>query len=118
MDNRDQPIIYNEYNEPVSPVSSDVVKKDYEGSMEERLRVLGARLDELKAKTDENTAKTIEELKAKQAIARQRLKEIKATSGDAWTEMRQGLDKVWEDLTSAWNELKVASEKAKEKFKH
>lgn len=140
MEESDMSMMYNEYNEPVSPVADMASKSscgspagaekeflgqnspsimeagEYSGTMETRLRELGARIDELHTKADAATAKALADLKVRQAATMKKLQEWRANSGDASGELKQGLDKAWIDLKRAWDEVRSASKRAAEKL--
>jgi len=82
--------------------------------MEERLRALGARLDDLMAKARETkdyaSKINIEEIKRQKDDIEKRLKELRGPAQEAWTEVRAGLN-------AAWDDVRGALEKAKAKFK-
>jgi ABC-type transporter Mla subunit MlaD len=95
------------------------VRSEYEGKMEARLKDLGAKIDDLMAKGEaageaakgqlsENVAK----LKQQQAQLSKKLAETKQASADAWSELKPGLDRAWDELGKAFNEVKQASERA------
>ena len=47
--------------------------------------------------------KQIAELQAKAKTAEAKVKELQSTSGEAWTEMKHGLDQAMEDLKTSYN---------------
>ena len=92
-------------------------KKDYHTNMEQQLRQLGAKIDELVAKSSQATAdakveyaKQAKNLREKQEIAQKKLKEISEASEEAWEGIKHGSDKAWTELKGAW-------ETARSKFK-
>ena len=91
------------------------VRTEYEGKMEARLKEFGAKLDELLAKGDAakgQLSKKVDDLKQKHSELRQKLVSAKQASEGAWQELKPGLDRAWEDLGHAFNEVKQASERA------
>ena len=95
------------------------VRSEYEGKMEARLKELGAKLDDLMAKGEVAKGQLsgkVEELKQQQAQLGKKLSETKQASAEAWSELKPGLDRAWEDLGNAFNELKQASERAASKL--
>lgn len=91
------------------------VRSEYEGKMEARLKEIGAKIDDLMAKGEAakgQLSENVEKLKQKQAQLSKKLAETKQASADAWNELKPGLDRAWEDLGNAFNEVKQASEKA------
>ena len=110
-----------EYKEPnLEPTNyMPATKTEYEGTMETRLRDLGAKIDDLLSKAEvakEKAQVKADELRAKQEAAMSKLKEMKDCGGEAWREFKPGLDRAWEDLRQAWDELRGASERAAQKF--
>ncbi len=97
-------------------VNDALVRHDYEGDMERRLKEIGHKLDEILSKTDKKTTETLDLIKTKKEDASLKLSQMKGTSKEAWDELKIGLDHAWEDLNIAWSELSTASEKAAAKF--
>ena len=79
--------------------------------MEERLRGLGARLDDLMEtarKTKDYAAKiNIDEIKRQKNEVERRLKEMRGPAREAWMEVRGGLDAAWKDVRGALNKAKA-----------
>jgi hypothetical protein len=95
------------------------IEREAKGSMESRLRSLGARIDDLMARAEvakERAGEKAAVLRDKQEHAMTRLSEMKSCSGEAWHEFKPGLDRAWEDLKKAWQEVRVASTRAAEKL--
>jgi hypothetical protein len=95
-------------------------KIDYEGKMESSLKDLGAKIDQLIVKaeaTKDDFGDKIQDLKTRRENVGKQLEQLKAKTGDAWTELKDGLDKAWTDLTHAWEQVKDASERATQKLK-
>ena len=73
--------------------------------MEAQLNEWGAQIKLLEAKI-ENTGADIKlqragelnELRAKQRAAKDKLKEMKASTGEAWGQVKSTADKIWDDL--------------------
>jgi len=85
-------------------------KEEYQAKVEAQLKKWGVELEELKAKAAKATAgakaelnKQIEILKARQDVAQKKLKELKAASGEAWKDVKTGLEKTVADLKEAWS---------------
>ncbi len=97
-------------------VNDGCVKHEYEGEMEHRLKDIGHRIDEFLNKADEKTTSTLESIKSKKEKASTTLSDMKGASQEAWTELKQGMDRAWEELTVAFDEISTASEKAASKF--
>lgn len=92
-------------------------KEAYEKKLQAQLDEWGAEIDRLKAKADAAGAdaqleynKQLDELRSKRAAANEKLAELKATSGDAWEDLKDG-------ITKAWGSLSDAMKSAKDRFK-
>ncbi|MGF1542479.1 MAG: hypothetical protein ACFCU5_18890 [Pleurocapsa sp.] len=86
-------------------------KKAYQQTMETRLSQIGAKIDELQARTQQAGADTrakleeqIEVLKAKRDNVNRRLEEFTAAGESAWESLKSGLQSAWEDLSGAVEE--------------
>jgi hypothetical protein len=88
----------------------------YERKMETRLQELGAQMDIWTAKAESLTAVKLAELKLKRQEAKKQLEELQITSNDAWAVFKVGMDKCFDDLKMAMEELKQASSNAAAKF--
>jgi hypothetical protein len=91
-------------------------KDVYRRKIEALLKEWEDKIDELLAKADEATAgarsqyhEHLQTLQAKQEVARHKLHELKGESGEAWEEIKDGMEDAWADL-------KQAFEKAAAKF--
>jgi signal transduction histidine kinase len=80
-------------------------KESYQKTMEARLARLGAKLDQLKEGADKagEKAKTeinrlMQDLRQRQDLARKKFQEVKGASGEAWVQLRAGLEKAAEQL--------------------
>ena len=109
----------NEGNKGDNCCSGSDMRTSYEGNMEGKLRDLGAKIDEFSTKAceakDQASAK-VQELNEKREHAMCRMKEVKAASGEAWSEFKGGMDKAFDELKQAWEELRGGSEKAADKL--
>lgn len=92
-------------------------KEQYENSMEERLRNLGKKLDELNAKAAQRTEEARKELnqhlkdaEKKQQAASRKLEEVRKASAERWR-------KFTSDMNKAADEFEKAYERAKKNFK-
>lgn len=95
------------------------LKAEYVGSMESKFAEIGAKLDELHSKASDakdQAANKYEEVKQRKEEFAKHLAEMKASSGDAWTEFKAGLEKAFEELKLAAYEVKEGSVKAVAKF--
>ncbi len=73
----------------------------------EKLKV---RADKVKAEGQIEYQKELEELRSKQKVAQEKLDEIKAASGDAWEDLKTGLESSWDSLSAS---LKSAASRFK-----
>jgi len=97
-------------------IGGSEIKRHYELNMERKLQSLGANIDQWSGQAEIMAVEKMKELRRKQAEASKRLEELKAASGEAWGEFKQGLDRACEDLAKAFDELKSSSAKALSKF--
>lgn len=91
----------------------------YESNMESRLSDLGAKIDDFVEKAGnakDQVACTLKELNEKREHAMTKFQCLKDTSCEAFGEFKTGMDKAFEDLSKAWEEIKVGSSKAASKF--
>jgi len=86
-------------------------KETHVGKMEKRIQNWGAKLDEFVAKGDgvgasakDDYRKYIDDVKSQYKVVRTMLDELKATGGEDWWFLKNGVE-------SAWNELEVAYKK-------
>ena len=86
------------------------LKDAYREKLEAQLDEQRARLELLKAKAKRAAAdakimayEEIADADAKLAALKSRLKELGNASGDAWQDMRAGIEKAWDDLTESCN---------------
>ena len=83
-------------------------KSAYRQKLEARLDQWRADIDKLEAKAAEAQAdarieykKQIEALRGKQKEARAKLDELDKASGEAWKDLKSGLETAWDDLGRA-----------------
>lgn len=93
------------------------LKEAYQEKLEAQLREWTAALEQLKARADRAEADAkieyytqIEGVRAKVDAAEAKLRELKASSGEAWETLKGGVEQAWADL-------KTAVEGAVSKFK-
>ena len=91
-------------------------KQAYKDKLEAQLEEWRAKIAQLKAQADKKEAdakiaysKRIEELNSKKEAVEHKLKELTNASGEAWRELKSGVEKAVDDL-------KVSLEKARSKF--
>jgi chromosome segregation ATPase len=92
--------------------NSPDTKLVYVGNMEEKLRDLGAKIDQL----SERAGEKYEQLKVKREAAQAKLNQMKSHSGEAYAEFKNGMDKAFEELQKAWDEAKGAAGRATAKL--
>lgn len=105
---------------PMSEPMTPETRIEFQSNMETRLAALGAKIDEFTVtagQVKEQAACRLDELNAKRADATAKLQELKAQSGEAWVELKDGMEKSVEELKKAWEELRSGSERAAAKFK-
>lgn len=93
------------------------IQTAYKQKMAAQLKEWGAQIDLLEAKM-ENTgadikvkyAKELDELRTKQRTASEKMEELMNASGEAWEQVKETADKIWDDL-------KVGVAGTHEKFK-
>jgi chromosome segregation ATPase len=109
----------SKFKEMGDDVADSVLKKrkTYQEKVEVQLQEWGIQIDVLKAKAGKSKVEAkeaylnqIEELKRKLESARQNLHKIKDSGGEAWGEVKAGMDKTLEDLKQTFN-------RARSKFK-
>ena len=83
-------------------------KKAYQEKVETQLKEWGAKIDELKAKAEKSKAdlkikyeEQIEELRRKQEEVKGKLSEIKGSGGEAWEDLKAGVERALGDLNNA-----------------
>lgn len=83
-------------------------KQAYEERLRAELDEWTAKIDVLKAKADKAEAgakikyyETIEELQAKQTLAKDKLRRLHEASDDAWEDLKKGIQSAWSDLGDA-----------------
>jgi hypothetical protein len=83
-------------------------KKTYLKTIADKLVEWDKRIDELKKKGDqastvirEDYLKMAEDLKIKKREAEEKVKQLKANSGEGWEEIKKGADKAFTDLSDA-----------------
>ena len=79
--------------------------KNKPGKAEQRLRKLGAKIDELVefAQKSKSSLKkvNVEDLLKRKKEAREKLQELKGTGGEALKELKSGLESAWGELGKA-----------------
>ena len=93
------------------------MKEAYEQKLQAQLDEWSAEIDKLKAKADSAEAdaqleyyKKIEELRLMRETAVNKLTELKDAGGDAWEDLKAGIDSSWDSLGNA---LKSAASRFK-----
>lgn len=93
------------------------IQNAYQQKMSAQLNEWGAQIDLLEAKMENvgadmriKRAEELQELRAKQHAASEKIKELGKASGEAWEQVKVTADKIWDDL-------KVGVTEAHSKFK-
>lgn len=83
-------------------------RKELIDKLTAQLEQLDAKIDDLESKAEKAEADTqqefdkqIRDLRDKMATAQNRLKEIKQSGDEAWKELREGIEKVMDEVDSA-----------------
>lgn len=83
------------------------IKEAYKQKMAAQLKEWSAQITLLEAKLDNvgadvkvMRAKELHELRAKQRVAIEKMKELEKASGDAWEQVKETTEKIWADLMS------------------
>ena len=91
------------YEEPGEKSREKVLAK-----MEQKLKVWGGDIEKFREKSDKfgtrargTIQEQVEDLRAKQELARQRLQEMKKAGGEAWEDLRAGAERAMDDLRKA-----------------
>jgi hypothetical protein len=91
------------------------IQKAYKQKLSAQLKEWSAQIDLLEAKAENagadikvKHAMQLNELRAKQRAASEKMKELEKASGKAWEQVKTTADKIWEDLKTG-----VADAKAK-----
>lgn len=81
------------------------IQDAYKQKMAAQLKEWGAQIDLLEAKMENmgadmkvKRAQELRELRAKQHAASEKMKELGKASGEAWGQVKETADKIWEDL--------------------
>lgn len=89
----------------------------YQQKLEAQLRIWDAEIDVWKAKADKASAEAklqyyqqLDGVYARREVVREKLLQLKLAGGEAWEGLKAGLE-------AAWEEFKIAYEKAAAKFK-
>ena len=72
--------------------------------MEAQLKQWAVLIDSLAAKAEYRLS--IDDLKAKRAVAQAKVDEFKAAGIEKWEGFKAGIERAWSDLEIAFNELK------------
>ena len=93
------------------------LKETYQKELQEQLDVWGKDIDKLKVVAEKAKTglqgeyyKEIEELRCKQLDAQKKLHELKSASGEAWEDLKTGIEGAW---TSLGDGLKLAASRFK-----
>jgi len=93
-------------------------KEEYQVEMEAQIAKLHTKIDELKvqaalAKADakDKYHEQIEVLNDKYEVTRVKLQELKASSGNAWEDIKSGLESAWDELQASFKRASTHSDK-------
>ena len=82
------------------------LKEEYQKELQEQLDEWGKEIDKLKVVAGKAKAglqgeyyKEVEDLRCKQLAAQQKLHEMKESSGDAWEDLKVGVEGAWDSLS-------------------
>jgi predicted secreted Zn-dependent protease len=78
--------------------------------IEARMNALRVEVEKATADTKSEMGKRLEELNAHRKVAEERLQQLQRVSGDAWTDLREGMEKALSDLKEAANKAKTRFE--------
>jgi hypothetical protein len=83
------------------------IKEEYQKELQEQLDEWGTEIDKLKVVAGKAKAglqgeyyKEVEDLRCKQLAAQQKLHEVKEASGDAWEDLKGGVEGAWDSLST------------------
>ena len=86
------------------------MKDAYEQKLKGQLSEWRAEIDKMKAQAEKAQGdaqlayyKEIEDLRARQEAARDKLDELRDAGDSAWEDLKTGLDKTWDDMSDAVN---------------
>jgi hypothetical protein len=71
--------------------------------LEQKIAELEQLAEDIQTDIEPEARELLEELKAKRDVARQKLNELEESSGDAWEELRKGLERTWQELEEAFD---------------
>lgn len=84
-------------------------KEEIQAEMRRKLDDYKQKIEQLRAETETLSAEAkaevkrrLEELRTKQQAAEQKLSQLKSSSGKAWNDIKQGLDRAVDDLEQAY----------------
>ena len=83
------------------------MKEEYQKKLQSQLDEWGLEIDRLKAVAGKAKAglqgeyyKEVEDLRCKQLDAQKKLHELKDASGDAWEDLKGGIEGAWDSLST------------------
>jgi len=84
------------------------IKKSYQQKLQAQLNEWNAEIDKLQARADQSTSnvkieyyRQIEDLRAKQQAAQEKLHELRDAKDDAWEDLKAGTEHAWTTLGEA-----------------
>lgn len=90
------------------------LKEAYQEKLEAQIREWTAKLTELKVKADQAGAdakvhlyQQIEQFRARNQAAQQKLDEIKAASAESWETLKAGSERALDEVKKTWQSMKA-----------
>jgi predicted nucleic acid-binding Zn-ribbon protein len=92
-------------------MNNDIETKEaYSAKIEAKVEQLNGRIDEILAKANRAKAdmtsqyqEQIDDLCVKRDVAKVKLRDLKEASGEAWSDLREGLERSWDELSHAFD---------------
>ncbi len=92
-------------------MNNDIETKEaYSAKVEAKVEQLNGRIDEILAKANRAKAdmtsqyqEQIDDLCIKRDVAKVKLRDLKEASGEAWSDLREGLERSWDELSHAFD---------------
>jgi len=72
--------------------------------LEDQIAELGAQIADLIRRLETAAEKEAEALRPKLKLAQERLHELRQTSGEAWKDLKPGIEKAWDELQKSFNQ--------------
>ena len=72
--------------------------------LEDQIAELAAQISELIRRLETAAEKEAEALRPKLKLAQERLQELRQTSGEAWKDLKPGIERAWDELQKSFNQ--------------